>query len=408
MADSLYADLEPDDEVGSVLAAVPLSLRELPEPELIRPDWIKAKPLLAGVGGSDVRIITADFSVADIDNPAAAFTTFSATLGHEVVAVVTEVGPDVDDLEVGQRIVVDPWLPCAPRAIDPPCPACQLGRFNLCHNFAAGDLGRGFCLGTSKVVGGAWAEEIVVHRSMAYVVPDNVTNAAAVLADPFCNALHSILSPPPRPHGRVLVYGAGPVGMMTVALLRYFYPDVEIGLVGRHPHQRVVGVQLGVSRTFEHQPKLELIEKVAEWCEVPLYRPFDGLPMTMPGGLSVVYDTIGNAHTIEVSVRLLEERGSLVMSGTGSPHRTEWTPIWFKELSVYGCSGYGIEELAGERKHPMEIYFDLLANGLPSLDQVLTHRFSLDDWNLAVRTLVQQEESQSIRVAFEPNGPQAP
>ena len=69
--------------------------------------------------------------------------TFPTVFGHEVVADVVEVGPAVTTLEVGQRVVLNPWLSCGPRGIDPPCPSCQDGDYSLCWHFTQGPIAAG-------------------------------------------------------------------------------------------------------------------------------------------------------------------------------------------------------------------------------------------------------------------------
>ncbi|MFP2931388.1 alcohol dehydrogenase catalytic domain-containing protein, partial [Pyxidicoccus sp. 3LG] len=96
-----------------------LSLRELPRPALPGPDWVRLKPLLTGLCGSDMA--TLFFKASPQLEP---FNSFPAVLGHEILAEVTELGPQARGVEVGQRVAVDPLLPCRLRGIQPPCKPC--------------------------------------------------------------------------------------------------------------------------------------------------------------------------------------------------------------------------------------------------------------------------------------------
>jgi threonine dehydrogenase-like Zn-dependent dehydrogenase len=148
---------------------------------------------------------------------------------------------------------------------------------------------------------------------------------------------------------------------------------------------------------------LALLEAVAQWSGGELHTPFAGLPLAHPGGIDVVYDTIARPETLEVGVRVLAERGTLVQTGVSTPGRWEWTPLYFKELTIAGSNAFGVEEVDGVRKHAIAHYLDLTASGRVDLTGMLTHRFSLEQWWDAMRALAQQEQSGAVKVAFAPN-----
>lgn len=394
---------EAGDDLERKILAQPFGLHHVDDARPRRPDWVVTRPILAGICGSDSKLVLGDFESGDVDNPMAAFSSLPHVPGHEVVAEVVELGPAATGLEVGQRVVLNPWLTCGPRGIDPPCPACRAGDLNLCWSFTTGDLGPGVHVGVTTDAPGAWAELLSAHDSMLLPVPDAVPDELAVLADPFAVSMHAIVRHPPPAGGRVLVYGAGALGATSVAALRALYPDTEIGVVSRFPSQSELARSLGASRVFAHEPRLALVEELAAWSGGVLHVPFDGLPITHPGGIDVVYDTIGKAETLEVGVRVLAERGTLVQTGVHTPARWESTPIYFKELLIAGSNAFGVEEIGGVRQHALAHYLDMVADGRVDLRGMLTHRFALDEWWDALRALADQQHSGAIKVAFEPN-----
>jgi threonine dehydrogenase-like Zn-dependent dehydrogenase len=222
---------------------------------------------------------------------------------------------------------------------------------------------------------------------MLIPVPDGISNEAAVLADPFSVSFHAIVRNPPPRGGRVLVYGAGALGLTSVAILHSLYPDVEIAVVARFEAQREKALQFGASMVLSHEPRLALVEALANWSGAVLHTPFDGLPVAHPGHIDVVYDTVAKAETFEVGVRVLAERGSLVYTGVATPERWEWTPIYFKELSLIGSNAFG-----------------LVADGRIDITPMLTHRFDLPDWFDALKAIARQDQSGALKVAFTPNG----
>jgi threonine dehydrogenase-like Zn-dependent dehydrogenase len=390
------------DDLDRRIDSLPFGLHQVDDARLVRPDWVITRPLLSGVCGSETKLVLGDFDTGDIDNPMAAFSSIPHIPGHEVVAEVVTLGPEASGLEVGQRVLLNPWLTCGPRGVDPPCPACRRGELNLCWSFTTGALGPGVHVGVASDAPGGWADLMAAHDSMLIPVPDSVTDEVAVLADPFAVSLHAILRCPPPPDGRVLVYGAGALGVTSVAILGSLYPEVEVAVVARFPAQARLAAKLGAGLVLPHEPRLELIESLAEWSGGVLHTAFAGLPMAHPGGIDVVYDTVARPETLEVGVRVLAERGSLVQTGVHTPGRWEYTPVYFKELSIVGSNAFGIEEVEGVRQHALRHYLDFVQAGRVDLTGMLTHRFPLDHWHDALRALSAQEESGAVKVAFEP------
>ncbi len=383
------------------LAQSPVALTTIADPQLLRPDWVITRPLLAGICGSDAKQIFMDFADDGYDNAMSAFASFPQVLGHEVVAEVVALGPDATGVEVGQRVVLNPWLSCVPRGVSPACPACRAGDFNLCWSFDAGPISRGIHTGVSSDATGGFAELMPAHDSMLIPVPETVSDEQAVLADPFSVSLHAVTRHPPRNCAKVLVYGAGSLGCTTVSVLKTLFPQVEVAVVARFEAQADMVRSIGAELVLSDQPRLGLIEHLASWSGATLRAPFAGLPFAHPGKIDLVYDTIASPETLEVGARVLATRGSLVQTGVSNPGRWEWTPLYFKEISVIGSNAFAVEEINGVRKHAIAHYLDLVTSRGVDLSAMLTHTFSLEDWHEAFVALADQETSRAIKVAFD-------
>ncbi len=236
-------------------------------------------------------------------------------------------------------------------------------------------------------------------------MPDAIDDEHAIFADPFAVSLHSITRHPPPAGGRALVWGAGALGTCAVAILRALYPDVEVAVVARFDAQASLARQLGADRVVRLGTPLELVEELAAWSGGvlrPTMEGLDGLPMCHPGGIDVAYDTIAKPETLEVEVRVLKARGTLVKSGVHAPGRWEWSPLYFKEISWVGSNAFGIEEVEGVRKHGIEHYLDLVLDGRIDLTGMLTHTFGLSEWQDAFYAIADQEHSGAIKVAIDP------
>ncbi|MGZ4677516.1 MAG: zinc-binding dehydrogenase, partial [Acidimicrobiia bacterium] len=169
--------------------------------------------------------------------------------------------------------------------------------------------------------------------------------------------------------------------------------------VARFDTQRDLARRLGAV-TVDPEPREELIQAVADWSGGVL-QPADGLPMAFPGGIDVVYDTIGAAETLEVGARVLRARGTLVKLGMHGPARWEDTPVYFKEITFTGSNAFGFEVVDGVRRHGIEHYLDLVQSGRIDLTGMLTHTFRLDEWRNAFAALADQEASGAIKVAID-------
>jgi threonine dehydrogenase-like Zn-dependent dehydrogenase len=239
------------------------------------------------------------------------------------------------------------------------------------------------------------------HDSMLFPVPDSVPDELAVFADPFSVSLHAITRHPPPRCGRVLVYGAGSLGLCALAILRALYPDVAVAVVARFDAQAELARRFGASIVLAHEPRLAVIEELVAWGGGRLWQPLQGLPMAYPGAVDVVYDTVGKPETFEVGVRVLAARGTLVKAGVHAPGRWEWSPLYFKEISWVGSNAFGVEEIDGRRRHAIAHYLDLVADGRIDLRPMLTHTFRLEQWRDAFLTIANQGDSGAVKVAFD-------
>lgn len=386
------------------LAVSPVGLREVPDAQPLRPDWYVVRPLLTGICGSDSKQILLDFGEGGGDSAMFAFCSFPQVLGHEVVAEVVAAGPEAAGFDIGDRVVLNPWLSCRPRGVDPVCPACAEGDLSLCWSFTTGDISAGIHTGVARDATGGYAELMPAHSTMLFRVPDDIPTEQAVFADPFSVSLHAITRNPPPPGGKAIVWGAGSLGCAAVSILRALYPDVEVAVVARFGHQAALAKELGAHLVTAHEPTEEVLETLARWSGGVLRRGPErrGLPMCHPGFVDVAYDTVGKADSFEISSRVLATRGTIVKAGVHAPARWEWSPVDFKELRWVGSNAFGLETVEGERKHAIEHYLDLVGDGRVDLSGMLTHTFALDEWRDALYAIADQERSGSIKVAIKP------
>jgi len=375
----------------------PAALKEIPDPTLPADDWVVLQTRLCGICGSDSKQM---FLNGNMDNPMTAIISFPQVLGHEVVGTVVQVGPKVTTRRVGDRVVLNPWLSCGPRGIAPPCPKCQRGQYSICRNFARGNLPPGIHTGNSSAATGGYAPYVPAHESMCIPIPEGVSDEAAVLADPFSVSLHGILKRPPEPGRPALVYGCGTLGLLAIAILRAFHPETRVFAIARFEHQRKLAERFGAHVVLPHEPVAAIVERVGAETGAQVLQPWFGRPWLYGGGIDVVYDTVGFPETVEIGLRLVDSRGAVVVTGVEMPKRFEWTPLYFKEITVIGSNAFGVEELEGRRAHAMELYLDLVRSSRIDVTPILTHRFTLEQYREAFLACGEQGTSGAVKVLF--------
>lgn len=375
----------------------PIALKEIPDPTLPRDDWVTLRTSLCGLCGSDYKQV---FLNGSLTNPMTALISFPQVLGHEVVGVVESVGAGVTKRRVGERVVLNPWLSCAPRGISPVCEWCERGDYAQCSNFTAGCLTPGIHHGNSSMATGGFATLVPAHESQCLPVPDTISSDAAVLADPFSVSLHAILRTPPPENGSVAVYGCGTLGLCSIVILRALFPAVRVFAVARFEHQQRLARRLGASEVLSWRPTEEIIRRLATLTGAGILKPWFGQPM-LNGGVDVVYDTVASAESLEVGVRVTRTRGAVVATGVEVPRKFEWTPLYFKEIHLVGSNAFGIEEYAGRRQHAIEWYFELVGSGRVDVTPIITHRYPLADYRKAFLACGDQGRSGAVKVLFE-------
>jgi len=365
----------------------PVALTDIAEPVPPGPGWVVCDTVVSGVCGSDAKEI---FLHGRLDNPLTAMLSFPHVLGHEAVA---------RRADTGDRVVLNPWLSCVPRGIDPVCPACAEGRYPWCRNFRNGMVPPAIHIGNCAGTSGAHAERFVAHESQLFAVPASMSDEAAVLSDPASVSLRTILLAPPPPGQPVLVYGSGTLALAAIALLRHLYPATEVWAVVREGARAELAERMGAHQVLSSEPD-RLVAQVASRTGTAPLVPWSR-HRWLQDGPAVVYDTVGSTETVETSLRVLASGGTLVISGVEPPGRFEWTPLYFKELHLIGSNAFGVEELRGVRKHAFEHYFDLVAEGL-DLTPLITHRFPLSAWDEAIVTIADVKRTGAVKVLLRP------
>jgi L-iditol 2-dehydrogenase len=355
------------------------------------PEWLRLKPRLCGICGTDISMLKNTNSPAMLP-----FVSFPLVPGHEIVADVVEVGAAAGMTPVGERVVVNPLISCEMRGLAP-CRSCASGEPGLCTSSAEGKLAPGMLLGFCRDVPGGWAEEMVVHRSQMFPVPDALSDTTAVLVEPFSVAVHAMLKAPPPPESKVLIVGAGSIGLLVLAALRLLGNKAHVTVLARHPIQEEMAERFGANVVLRGTGAGDAATQVTG---AKRYKPIKGKPV-YAGGFDWVFDAVGSPRSVDESLRVAGPHGRVVLVGcAGEVPRLDLSSVWMRELQITGCYVYG-KEPSHEGAHTFEVAMRLLADHPEfSLGDLVTHTVPLANWREAMRISLQRGHHAAIKVVF--------
>ena len=369
-----------------------VDLEEIPEPELINENWIKVKVKLGGICGTDIHILEIDQSTYQLN-----FVSTPAVPGHEIVGEITEIGENVKNLNIGDRVLIDEVLSCEVRGIEL-CGACKEGNNNLCYNLDKGDISPGFIIGLCKDTGGGWGQYVVVHESQILKIPDSISFEDALIAEPLAGSIHGVLKNLPKDDDKVIVVGCGVMGLSTILALKVFSKCKIIALDTRQS-QLDIATKLGVDDVFLAS-KSTFIRKIARKLGVRTVSPPLQDPILIGGGADIVFDCVGNTSSLTTSLRLLKPRGTLLLIGQPAILTLDWTPLFVKEINLIASNTFGSVIINGEKKRTMQIALDLIASRQVDVSDFITHKFKLDDYKKALEVASNKSKFESLKVVF--------
>ena len=375
-----------------------LRLKDLPEPELPRPDWVKLRTILSGICGSDLTVIKSKGSYY-----LSGFTSFPFVPGHEVVAEIIEKGEDVRCFNVGDRVVIEPALGCTVRGFTPLCPACAAGRYANCQRNTEGSISPGLQTGYCRSLPGGWGERFVAHPSQLHPVPTDFSDRAAVLLEPLSCAIHGVLRADTPESGPALVVGCGVVGLLTIAALRALRPETSIVAVAKHPSQASTARALGADAVCP--PGVNGYEHLATETGAKLLPVIRDKPAVV-GGFPVVYECVGTSSALDDAVRWTSENGTVVALGMPSDAKTDLTPLWHQQVRLVGAYAYGLEHTSNEDIKTFDLAIRLMNNPAlrDRLSALVTHEFPISRYKDALVAAGRAGRHGGAKVAFSFSG----
>jgi len=306
---------------GAGASVGPLALEPDEQLPLPTSEWVRLHTRMAGICGSDLSLI--DGTASAYFDP---LVSYPFTPGHEIVADVAN-----PDGTPGRRVAVVPVLSCVTRGITPLCPACTVGRINLCERAAFGHLSPGLQTGFCADTGGGWAHQMVAHPSQLIDVPADFTDEAAVLIEPTACAAHAAA----RYTGKeTVIIGAGTLGLLTLAAITATRDKVRhapIVVTARYAEQKRLAKKLGA-------------DVVCASDEMPRYVRSATNSLVfgdqLTCGAAHVIDCVGSSDSLQQALRVVAPGGEVQVVGMPSNVSLELTSLWHRETAIRGCYAY--------------------------------------------------------------------
>jgi threonine dehydrogenase-like Zn-dependent dehydrogenase len=362
----------------------PLRLVEQVDPVPGDESWTRIEPVLSGICGSDLGLLTGRSSPY-----LGPLTSMPFVLGHEVVGRTLD---ELPGLPRGSRVVIDPVLRCAARGL-PACPACLEGDTCRCDRITTGGLAAGLQTGFCADTGGGWSRRMLAHASQLHPVPDPMPDEIAVLVEPLACAVHAVRRVPISPGASVLVVGAGTVGLLTLLALRKLTAAGEVHVIAKHRHQADRARELGATQVIGADGAVRAIRRSTGAL---LVEPELGEDYLL-GGMDLAFECTGASGGLNTALRSLRAGGTVVASGMPAGG-VDLTPLWFRELRLVGAYASAIGEEPGKGDFPEAI---ALATAAP-LDGYVDMKYPLDQWRDAVDHAAAAGRLGTIKVVFAP------
>jgi L-iditol 2-dehydrogenase len=332
----------------SVLRGVgDLSLEERPDPTP-GPREVLVRVRSVGVCGSDVHYFEhGRIGSYTVDEP--------LVLGHESSGEVVGLGAEVTRLKVGDRVSMEPGVP------DFTCGECLAGRYNLC-------LGMRFF--ATPPIDGAFAELVTVHEQFAHPVPDSLSDDAAALLEPLSVGLWACRKAGVTAGSRVLVTGAGPVGLVTVQAARAL-GAAEVTVTDVNPHRLALARELGATGTLAVGST-----------------PLEGAELQP----DVLLECSGHHGATAEAIRTVARAGRIVLVGMGGDDvALPVSRIQEYELTLTGTFRYA---------HTWPSAIALAASGRVELDRLVTGHYGLAEVREALT--VARTDPQAVKPIVQP------
>lgn len=307
---------------------ITLDVLPVPQPDA---DQVLIQVSAVGVCGSDVHYYE-NGRIGDyvVDH--------ALVLGHELSGRIVAVGSNADPSRIGQRVAVEPQRPCRT------CKQCKAGRYNLCPDIE---------FYATPPIDGAFAEYVTIQDDFAYEIPDSISDEAAALIEPLSIGLWACQRAGIRTGSRVLIAGAGPIGILIAQAARAFgAAEIHISDIARDRLE--FALNHGATHAMD-----------------PRTSTFAGMDV------DAFIDASGSPQAISSGIKAVGPAGRVILVGLGAENvELPISYIQNREIWLSGIFRY-------TNTWPLAI--QLITDGKVQLDGLVTGKYPLSEAENALR-----------------------
>jgi len=324
-------------------------------------DQVLVETGCAGICGTDLHIYRGEFHGR---------VTYPAILGHEFGGIIVEVGRDVKGWQAGDRVVVDPIIPC--RA----CPACLSGHLNACR--------------TLKLLGidldGGFGQYVAAPADNVYRLPESIPMAHAPMVESYGLGHHILRRGQVQPGESVAILGAGKLGLSALDVLCHSASPALTIITDLQPFRLELARKLGADYAVNVAQE-DPVERVAE--------------ITQGAGVDCVIEAVGHYHVapgqeapLAQAVKMIRSGGRIVTLGLGE----QLSAVHFKTLVLKEAEIIASRVTLGEFSQAIR----LMSKGLLHPGLLITHQMPLGDVAVAMDQ-VDREDPSTLKVTLSPD-----
>ncbi len=294
------------------------------------------------------------------------------TPGHEMAGVVAATGADVSDLPDGTRVAVEPLRCCGE------CAPCRSGRDSQCRKLRLHGVH----------LPGGFAEYATVLARRLFPLPPQLSSAVAAMAEPAAVAVHGLRRGRLEKDQRVLVLGAGSVGLVCLIAARHLGAG-EVWVTARHPHQAELARELGAARVLsEADASIPALARLSQETDL--------------GGFDLVVETVGGeANTLTAASAALRPGGNISVLGLFTqPPRIDALSLLLKEGNLCFSNCYHHPSKSEADFHRA---IEMLTTEADAFGRLSTHQLPLAEIERAFE-IASEKRSGAIKVTVLPNG----
>jgi len=325
-----------------------IKIEDVPVPK-IKDDEVLVKVKAVSICGSDLH---AYLGVSKRRIP-------PLVMGHEFSGEIAELGSSVTNIQVGERVVIEPVLSCGT------CQPCRRGRSNICENLQLVGLH----------INGAFSEYVAVPAKKCHRLPKTVSFEEASLVEPLAVAVHAVNVASVEKNDTISIIGSGAIGLMTL-------------LVAKDRGVRTIFVL----DTLDY--RLALAQKLGATTTINVKKENPVQKILKSGGVDTVFEAVGHQETVQQGLAIVKRGGTVVIIGMlEATMQLPMLDVTVKEIKIQGSYGYTSDDF----QHALH----LIADRKVSVKPLITHMLAFQDIKTGFEILSKGSEN-VIKVVLTP------